>query len=372
MKNIPYISYLPIIILSMLAYKMLDKIDTIGSIFLTILSILVPFIWAFVIAYLANPLLIWVEKKTNFQRGICLLIVYLVIISVLVLFFILAIPSLVNNLTDIMKNMPYYVNSINKTLTEQQDFWEKIGVNDALESMESMDLSVVKDFTKSIIEKLNAILSGMLNGVWGLTSGFFKFFIGLIISIYMLHGKENFKIGMKRFLYAIFDEKRANSIMLLIYEIDDVFSRYIVGKFIDSLIIGIIGYIGLFFLKVPYALLLSIIIGVTNLIPYFGPLIGAIPAVIITVFYSPIKAVWVAIFILALQQIDGYIIGPRILGDSVGMSPFWIILAIIIGGGLFGILGMLVGVPVMAVIRNLLIDYVSNKLKKKSDLKTMD
>ncbi len=149
-------------------------------------------------------------------------------------------------------------------------------------------------------------------------------------------------------------------------EVDEIFSKYIIGKMIDSLIVGIICFMGLWFLKAPYALLMAIIVGVTNMIPYFGPFIGAVPAVIITLFTSPITALWVTLFIIVLQQLDGYIIGPFILGDSVGLSPFWIILAILIGGGLFGILGMLICVPVMAVVRNMFSRYINRRLDEKS------
>jgi predicted PurR-regulated permease PerM len=135
---------------------------------------------------------------------------------------------------------------------------------------------------------------------------------------------------------------------------------------IDSLIIGLICFAGMWALKAPYALLMSIIIGVTNMIPYFGPFIGAVPAIIITLFSSPVTAIWVAVFILILQQLDGYIIGPFILGDSVGLSPFWIILAILIGGGLFGVLGMLICVPVMAIVRNQFSRYINKRLDEKN------
>ncbi len=362
MRQIPYIAFFPIIIITIIAYKVMDNLDSVNSAIKMMTSIMVPFIWAFVIAYLVNPILMWMQKKTNMSRMLVLVLVYFVIISVVVLFFVLAIPSLVANLVEIINQIPTYMTNIDTFITKQESIWQKFGVIDALESIEA---SVKKDFTTSNMTKLNSLVSGTLNGVWGFTSGFLKFFIGLIISIYMLHDKEKFEIGIKRFNYAIFDKNTADRFLKVVHDCDKVFSKYIVGKVIDSLIIGMICFVGLLFLKAPYAMLLAIIVGVTNLIPYFGPFIGAIPAVIITLFYSPITALWVALFILALQQLDGYVIGPKILGDSVGMSPFWIILAIIIGGGLFGVLGMLVGVPVMAVIRNMLEEYIDYRLQQK-------
>lgn len=362
MKNIPYIAYLPLIILSMIAFKLLDRIEVIGYAFKLILTIFVPFIWAFVIAYLANPILKKIEKRTGWGRGISIFVVYVIIISVIALFLVLAIPSLIKSITDITKNMPNYVSTVEKWLENQYDHLDRIG---ALRSLENMDLSFLESVTQKGTDNFNSLLSRILNGVVGVTSSFLKFFIGLVISIYMLKDKETFKKGFKRFCYALFRSEKADEIMAFMRSSDQVFSKYIIGKMIDSLIIGVLCFIGLLLIGAPYALLMAIVVGVTNMIPYFGPLIGAIPAIIITLFTNPLQALWVAVFILVLQQLDGYIIGPFILGDSVGMSPFWIILAILIGGGLFGVLGMLVGVPVMAVIRNALNQFVSEKLEKK-------
>lgn len=362
MKRIPYIAYLPLIISSMIAYKLIDRIESVGGFLQLIVTILIPFIWAFVIAYLANPLLKKIESKLKLGRGLSITIVYVIIISVVSLFFTLVIPSIVQSITDILKNVPEYVSQAEAWGTKQYAELERVGL---IESLENFDVTSLQDLFDRASASFNKILTGLLTGVFGITSGVFKIFIGLIISIYMLKDKEAFLGGIKRINYAILKVEHADKAVEFVREVDEVFSKYIIGKMIDSLIIGIICFAGLWMLKAPYALLMSIIIGVTNMIPYFGPFIGAVPAVLITLFTSPMTAVWVALFILVLQQLDGYIIGPYILGDSVGLSPFWIILAILIGGGLFGILGMLICVPVMAVFRNQFNRYINRRLDEK-------
>lgn len=363
MKRIPYIAYLPLIISSMIAYKLIDRIESVGGFLQLIVTILVPFIWAFVIAYLANPLLKKIEMKFKLGRGLSIAIVYAIIVSVVGLFFTLVIPSIVQSITDILRNVPEYVDTAEAWGTQQYAEMERLGL---IESLENFDVTSMQEIFDKASASFNTILTGVLTGVFGVTSGVFKIFIGMIISIYMLKDKENFIGGIKRINYALLKVEHADKAVAFMKEVDEIFSKYIIGKMIDSLIIGIICFIGLWFLKAPYALLMAIIVGVTNMIPYFGPFIGAVPAVIITLFTSPITALWVTLFIIVLQQLDGYIIGPFILGDSVGLSPFWIILAILIGGGLFGILGMLICVPVMAVIRNMFSRYINRRLDEKS------
>ncbi len=362
MKRIPYIAYLPLIIASMIAYKLIDRIESVGGFLQLIVTILIPFIWAFVIAYLANPLLKKIETKLKWGRGLSIAIVYIIIISIVGLFFTLVIPSIAQSITDILKNVPKYMFTMEAWGNKQYAELEKLGL---IESLENFDVTSLQEVFDRATTSFNSILTGLLTGVFGITSGVFKIFIGMVISIYMLKDKEAFLGGIKRINYAVLKVEHADKAVEFMREVDEVFSKYIIGKMIDSLIIGIICFVGMWFLKAPYALLMSIIIGVTNMIPYFGPFIGAVPAVLITLFTSPVTALWVALFILVLQQLDGYIIGPFILGDSVGLSPFWIILAILIGGGLFGILGMLICVPIMAIIRNQFNRYINKRLEEK-------
>ncbi|MBR2066813.1 MAG: AI-2E family transporter, partial [Solobacterium sp.] len=199
----------------------------------------------------------------------------------------------------------------------------------------------------------------------------FNFFVGVIISIYLLMDEEKFRRQIKSIIYAFTDSDKADRVVEITRLTGKTFNSFIFGKFIDSLIIGVITYFVLMIMKMPYAPLISFVVGVTNMIPVFGPFIGAVPSIIILLIINPWKALEFAIFIFILQQIDGNIIGPRILGDAVGLPTLWVMFAIIVGGALFGAVGMFIGVPVFSVIYVLLGKIIENNLAKKEiDLQT--
>lgn len=189
--------------------------------------------------------------------------------------------------------------------------------------------------------------------------------IGLIVSIYVLMEKERFEGQAKKIAFAILPVKQANILIQIVHKVDQIFGGFIIGKIIDSIIIGIICFIGCSILRMPYTLLVSVIIGITNVIPFFGPFIGAIPCLIIVTITDPLHGLYLLIFVLVLQQVDGNIIGPKILGDSTGLSSFWVIFAIMVGGGLFGFTGMLFGVPAFAVVYYLIQQLIAYLLKRK-------
>lgn len=193
-----------------------------------------------------------------------------------------------------------------------------------------------------------------------------NFLIGIVISIYLLKDKEVFARMFKRLLYALLPVGTAKTTIDIFQEMDYIFKRYIIGKSLDCLIIGVLAVIGLLIIGAPYALLLGVIVGVLNFIPYVGPLLGMIPAFIITYFYDPFTAVLVLLFIFLLQQFDGLWLGPKILGDSVGITPFWVITSIIIGGSLFGLVGMFVSVPITAMIQVVLSRLIDYRLNRKN------
>ena len=189
--------------------------------------------------------------------------------------------------------------------------------------------------------------------------------IGLIVSIYVLMEKERFEGQAKKIAFAILPIKQANTLIQIVHKVDQIFGGFIIGKIIDSIIIGIICFIGCSILRMPYTLLVSVLIGITNIIPFFGPFIGAIPCLIIVTITDPLHGLYLLIFILVLQQVDGNIIGPKILGDSTGLSSFWVIFAIMVGSGLFGFAGMLCGVPTFAVIYYLIQRLIAYLLGRK-------
>ena len=189
--------------------------------------------------------------------------------------------------------------------------------------------------------------------------------VGLIIAAYLLFSKEKFIGQSKKIVYAILPVRQANVIVHTVRKSNEIFGGFISGKILDSAIIGVLCYIVLSIMQMPYTLLVSVIVGVTNVIPFFGPFIGGIPSAIIIALASPIQGLYFVIFVIVLQQLDGNIIGPKILGDSTGLSPFWVVFAILVGGGLFGFTGMVLGVPAFAVVYYIISNVISYILRKR-------
>jgi predicted PurR-regulated permease PerM len=296
------------------------------------------------------------------KRIISILLCYLVVFGMIITIITIVIPMIVRNVTDLIDNFDLY-------RTQFIDYFNNVVVKSEvyldLNLQEYLNIDTLSGYFGDIPGVLNGMLDGIFGVVFTFFGGLFKIAVGFIIAIYMLLDKEKFQVGCKKLFYSFLPEDKADKTVLFMQDVNKIFSRYIIGKTIDSAIIGTICFIGLVVLDNRYAALLSIIVGVTNMIPYFGPFIGMVPAVILTLFYSPIKALWVAIFILALQQFDGYFLGPKILGDSVGLSPFWIILGILVGGSLMGVLGMLLAVPVVAVLQLVVTRIVDRRLANK-------
>lgn len=364
--------------LSIIFFQLLDNLGyyliNLKMLFLLIRRILSPFLIGAFVAYLLNPAVRWFEKKVysrigtiskrkRLHRLVSVITVYLILVSSITMLIIFVAPQIGNNISDIIKNVPDYV----ATTTELVNDW----VED-LENFSNIDISQQIDVRiKSLFDNASIILEKSLNNIvysiFTITSGVLNFVLGLIVSFYMLMDKESFKLGIQKVLRVILKDEKVDHIKIFGREVDDLFAKFIVGKSIDSFIIACICFIGLRFMGIRYTLLISVIIGVTNMIPYFGPFIGAVPAALITLFDSPIKAFWLIVFIFALQQFDGLILGPKILGDSVGVSPFWIILSIVVGGKLFGVLGMFLGVPVIAIIRLVVNRFIDKQLELKDN-----
>ena len=207
--------------------------------------------------------------------------------------------------------------------------------------------------------------SQISTGVISVVRGLFNFIIGIIVMVYVMSIQETLAGQSKKIIYAVCKPKTGNIIIETIRKTNEIFGGFISGKIIDSLIIGVIAYFGCLILRIPSSVLVAVIIGVTNVIPVFGPFIGAIPSLLIVVIQSPWHALYLLIFIVVLQQVDGNIIGPKILGSSTGLSTFWVMFAILIGGGMFGFLGMLLGVPTFAVIYYIVKRVVNYALRKK-------
>ena len=332
-----------------------------------------PFIFGFVIAYLLNPIYVFLDRKflpwlTNgtinkpASRGLSIIITYCVTGIILYAFFSVVIPQIVISLSNIVGNLQSYADSLQNLLDMI------IGVV-AVDGMPEEIVSAVNSSVDSVITQMyNLILSSVPHVVgyaMNFTSGLFSFIIGLIISIYMFMGKDRFIAQSRKCMYALFSRDNANFLIDLAGESNAIFSGFITGKIIDSVIIGILCFIGMLVLKMPYVVLVSVIVGVTNVIPYFGPFIGAIPSFVIILTESPLQALIFLIFILLLQQFDGNILGPFILGDTTGLSAFWVVFAILVFGKFLGFAGMFIGVPAFAVIYSVTKKLIALRLERK-------
>ncbi len=380
-KRVPYFRIIFMLLIAFVLYRLVNNTELIAQGFKYIVSLMSYFIWGFAIAYLLNPLMAFIERRFKLRRVFSLPIVYVVFIGLIVFIFVVMIPIVITNIKELFEHILEFLLKTQDTL---EQFVHRMGwlqgldmityfennVQDILDQIDYiLKTPLVESNLNDILSQMNKIFSQtiliLLTQAVNLTTSLFKVLFGLVLSIYMLKDKEGFTKQSKRLLIAFVPKEHAEYILDLTSKAHRIFTQYLIGKTLDSLVIAILCYIGLLILRAPYPLLLSIIVGITNMIPYFGPFIGMIPAVIITLFFSPIKALWVAIFIILLQQLDGLVIGPKILGGSVGLRPFWIIVAIILGGGLFGVLGMLLGVPVLAVLKLVIDGYVEKRIKDK-------
>ena len=360
-KKIPYLKFIPILIIAFLIFKAIDNIQFWTKGFWFILSILTPFFWAFSIAYLLNPLMVHIEKRLKTRRIVSILIVYLIVIGFIYLTVTIIAPTITSNVGELLQNMPSYARN---TQIWFDNNIQRLDLSDN-ENIINYAHTTLNNILDILTVSLNSTVNLLLNKAISFTSSFLKMIFGFIISIYILKDKEIFIQSSKKFLYALFNKSSVNTFLSFGKEVDSIFSRYIIGKAIDSTIIGLLCAIGMSLLDAPYGLLISLIVGVTNMIPYFGPFIGMIPAFFITLLFDPIKALWVLLFVFILQQFDGFYLGPKILGEKVGVSPFWIILAVTLGGGTFGVLGMFLGVPIIAIAKILIERFIEKRLKTK-------
>lgn len=360
-KKIPYIKLIPIILLSFILFRIVNDIELLTTSVSIFISYISSFIWAFGIAYLLNPIMISIEKKFHTKRTLTLLIMYICVLGILFFSITILTPNIGVSIRELTDETPGYIAKTQIWFSNNMDkvqLLEKYGITKYLENATST-------FMSNLTRYLNTGINFAFLTAVDFTSSFMKFLLGFVVSIYLLKDKESLILNIKRAIYSILKKENADSFLSFGKEANLIFSGFVLGKFIDSVIIGFICFIGLSILKMPYIILISLIVGVTNMIPYFGPLIGMIPAFFITLLDSPIKAFWVLLFIIILQQFDGLYLGPKILGKSVGLSPLLIILSVLIGGGTFGVLGMFLAVPTMAIVILLANRFINRRLEEK-------
>jgi len=345
---------------------------------------LMPVIIGAVIAYLINPLVnisdrlftkLFLRMKLSAKKaqGISLWISVFVSMAVF-LFFVyflisLILPELYQNIMNFVSNFEGYVATITKWFSELDVLKDNPELYSNLSSTLDKMLTSLEDWiSTSLLTSLSGILSGLTFRIIGFFNVVLDVVVGLIVTIYILSSKRKYTAKAKRFTYVLFKPQTANTVLTMASRCNKIFSGFISGKLLDSLIIGMICFIGLSIFDMPYTLLVSVIVGVTNIIPFFGPFIGAIPSAVLILLADPtnLKPVIIfVVFIICLQQFDGNILGPKILGDSTGISALMVVISISIGGGFFGFMGMFLGVPTFAVISYLFRCFIHYRLRKK-------
>lgn len=371
--------FIVIVIVIMFYFAML-RLNEISKLVWLIIHILKPIIYGLAIAYLLNPIMKFVEqhlsrllkkvfpkleKVHQISRGIGILSAVMVLLAVIVALCNMMIPELYRSIRDMAVTVPGQLNDALDLITKT------LAGDSALEQIFTRTLREVTDLLQNwmktdMLTQANVVMSNLTEGVINIVSELFNLIIGIIVSIYVLFSKETFSMQSKKIVYALFRPSQANMILHLTIKSNEIFGGFILGKIIDSAIIGVLCFVILSILKMPYTLLVSVIVGVTNVIPFFGPYIGAIPSAILILLSDPKMGIYFIIFILILQQLDGNIIGPKILGNSTGLSAFWVVFSILLGGGLFGFVGMILGVPAFAVIYYIIRMLVNHRLEEKS------
>lgn len=363
----------------------------IGDFFKNVINALSPVFYGFAIAYLLNPVENFFEKsvymhlamkkkaKTNpehdYGNGViirsknrarifgvaCAMFTMFVVVAGVI---IIVIPQLISTISGLIENLPGYINGLtdwaNEQLADYPDvqewFTETIdGIYDALKEW----------INDSLIPQMSNIVVTFSNGIMAVIQVFSNLFFGIVIAVYFLYGKELFAAQLKKLLYSFSSARYANAIMRNMRVINRAFGGFLSGKLIDSLIIMLIFMILFSVLRFPYSALCAVILGVFNIIPVFGPIIGAVPCVLLMLLEDPIYAVYLVVIIIIVQQIDGNVLGPKILGGSTGLSSFWIIFALLVGQGIFGFIGLIIGIPLFAVIYSILRTRVGIRLEKK-------
>ena len=354
-------------IIIVLFFQLVNNLGWLKNFFASVFQTLAPFLIGIVFAFITVPLRRFVEDSLlaevkwskKAKRYIGVAIAMIVLLAGIVVFFAILIPQLASSLSIFIASFDGYVETLR-------------GLIEKINSGAPEIAQFLSNGVKLMGEKLTEWLTGAQGGLARILSysisfakGIMNFFIGVIITMYLLLDEEKFKRQIKMFIYGVFGQGTAESLIHVLKLTANTFNSFIFGKFVDSLIIGVICYICVTLMRMPYAPLIAFVVGITNMIPVFGPFIGAVPSTLILLIIDPFKALEFLVFILILQQIDGNIIGPHILSDAVGLPTLWVMFAIITGGAMFGVLGMFIGIPVFSVIYTLIEDWIHRRLKEK-------
>ena len=345
---------------------------------------LAPVLYGFALAYLLTPIVNWIERllaggvrkvrgpravgSGGWLRALSILLTWTFVLLLVYLLLVMLIPQLADSITMLAGNAENYYNKIYNWINGLLNGDSQLGrwSTDLIDRYYDNALGFLQDkilpWAQAMVTDLTG---GIWSGIWSVVSFLKNLIIGVIVSVYMLAMKEKSAARCCKAVYGVFQEPQARLILRATHRVDDIFSGFVRGKLLDSLIIGILCFIGCSILKLPYTPLISVFVGVTNVIPFFGPFIGAIPSAFLILLVSPLKCLYFIIFIVVLQQLDGNVIGPRILSGTTGISSFWVVVAILVGGGFGGVLGMFLGVPVCACLQALARYLIDRRLRQR-------
>lgn len=337
-----------------------------------ILAVFSPFLIAFLIAYFINPMVKHIDnflfQKTlrhKFERGhllLSMILAYVIAIGAIILVFIFIVPQIINSISQLVRISPTLYQNALDMLYSLDEYFPNLDLSFIYQTAEDV-MPDLFNFFRTFMS--DTVLPFLYSAGLSIINWFINIILAFVISCYLLFSKQKLIKSLKRAAYALFPEDTCLTLFDTLRDCNQIFSQYIIGKTLDSTIIGILCLICMTILKLPYALIISLIVGITNMIPYFGPFIGAIPGILILLIISPKSSLIFAVLILAIQQLDGSVIGPKILGKSTGLQPISIIFAITVGGAIAGVLGMFLGVPIVAVLTYLVNKLLNFLLKKK-------
>jgi len=363
------------LVISLIFSKLGPIATAISTIISTVSSVLYGVVMAFLMAPVYDRIGIWVgeilsslfpkwKKSDKYAKMIATLACLVILILVVFALIMMIIPELVNSITNVISYAPSGTQNLEawlKDILNKNPNLEKLIIGNYLDISERLsDIA-----TTTVLPNVNTYIKNLSSGVINALGVVVNIIIGLMVMMYLLNMKTTLASQAKKIVYAVAGVKIGNEIVTEARYIKNMFEKFIVGKIIDSIIIGIINYVFMAIIHMPYALLISVVVGVTNVIPFFGPFIGAIPSVILLLLISPVTALQFAVWILILQQVDGNIIGPKILGQTTGLPSFWVLFSILLFGGLFGIVGMIIAVPTWAIIYRTISRLSEHFLKKK-------
>ena len=370
-----------VIVACVIVAQVVFQISSVIAFFGRLLRTLSPVLYGLGIAYLLDPIVGRVQvflqprlekrfpgKARGLARGLGILAAMAVMLLLVWALLSMILPELLSSVNTIVGNMSGYYSTLESWVMRLMSNSPEISsyVQSAMDSAYDYIRNLL---TPENLTKLQNMLAGLTSSVVRMAKVLLNLIIGLIISVYLLVGKEKFLSQAKKLTYALLGVKRAGYVCNVCTFANRTFGGFIGGKIVDSLIIGVLCFIGLSLLKMPYTLLISIIVGVTNIIPFFGPYLGAVPSAVLLLVIDPVKCLTFVIFILILQQLDGNVIGPMILGDATGLSGFWVVVSILVFGSFWGVAGMILAVPTFAVIYQIIAE-ITNRLIRRRGLST--